>query len=66
VAPPWSHHGDDGQRPRLLPPEEELRLLDLDPQAWEAVLVETRTRAATGRDEEPGTLEDGVLLLRRR
>ncbi|KXZ58666.1 Thioredoxin reductase [Microbacterium laevaniformans] len=65
-APPWSRHEEDGQRPRLLPPEEELRLLDLDPQAWEAVLVETRTRAATGRDGEPGTLEDGVLLLRRR
>ncbi|RKS93093.1 thioredoxin reductase [Microbacterium sp. AG790] len=65
-APPWSRHGEDGHAPRLLPPEEERALLDLDPQAWEAVLVETRTRTATGPGGEPATLEDGVLLLRRR
>lgn len=66
AAPPWSTGHGDGHTPRLLPPEEELRLLALDPDAWEHVIVETRRREVTDPDGRPATLEDGILLLRRR
>ena len=65
AAPPWAdpeqiaHH-------TFLSPAEELDELALDPAAWEVVLCETRSRAATGPDGEPGTLDDGVVLVRRR
>lgn len=66
APPPWSHDHDDGRAPRLLPPEEELRLLALDPADWQYVIVETRSREATGPDGEQALLDDGILLLRRR
>jgi len=79
AAPPWSRagsegqgghgdrrHGEDGHGPRLLAPDEELRMLKLDSTAWESVLVETRTRETQAPDGERVELEDGILLLRRR
>lgn len=64
-APPWAgnhHHG-----PRDFPsPAEELAALDLDETAWEITTAETRTREATGPDGEPGTLEDTIVVARRR
>lgn len=66
AAPPWARHGEAGHGPRLLPPDEELRLLALDPDEWEEILVETRQRTASGPDGERVVLDDGILLLRRR
>ena len=65
AAPPWAdpeqiaHH-------QFLIPAEEVAELDLDQGDWHVVLAETRTREATGPDGEPGVLDDGVVLVRRR
>lgn len=63
APPPWAsfghHHG-------LVGPDEELTALGLDPQTWAEELVESRFREATGPDGTPATLEDGVVLVRRR
>lgn len=65
AAPPWAdpekvaHH-------TFLTPAQEVDELALDPDGWEVVLCEVRSRAATGPDGEPGTLDDGVVLVRRR
>lgn len=64
AAPPWS--SGEGHAPRLLPPDEELRMLALDPADWETRVVEIRPRETRGPDGEPALLDDGVLLLRRR
>ncbi|WP_119698181.1 SAM-dependent methyltransferase [Microbacterium halotolerans] len=64
-APPWAGDAHAGHH-RFLAPEEEREMLALDPDAWEVVLSETRERATTSPDGEPSTIEDGVLLLRRR
>ena len=64
-APPWAgnhHHG-----PRDFPsPAEELDALSLDEAAWDTQMAETRTREATGPDGERATLEDTVVVARRR
>lgn len=65
AAPPWAdpeqiaHH-------TFLSPAEEVAELGLDGGDWDTVLVETRTRTATGPDGQEGVLDDGVVLLRRR
>jgi SAM-dependent methyltransferase len=65
AAPPWAdpeqiaHH-------TFLSPADEVDELALDPAGWAVALCETRSRAATGPDGEPGTLDDGVVLVRRR
>lgn len=62
--PPWadlSHHAAHD----FPTPEQELAELELDQDAWRAVIVETRTRAATSPDGEPVQLTDGVLLVQR-
>jgi len=67
AAPPsWAgaDHAHAGHR--FLPPREEYAALGLDPSEWEPVIVEARTRDVIGPDGEPGTIDDGVLLLRRR
>ena len=66
APPPWSRGHGDGHAPRLLPPEEELRLLALAPDAWERVIVDIRDREVTGPEGEQAVLKDGILLLRRR
>lgn len=64
APPPWaeahvhSHRFQSGA--------EEVAALDLDPEAWEVRVAEERTREVTTPDGEPATLEDGVVLLRRR
>lgn len=62
AAPSWapSHGGD------FPSPESELAMLDPDPDEWETVTAEVRTRAITGPDGAPATLDDSVVVLRRR
>lgn len=68
--PPWAkaHEHTDPRwlEHRFLSPAEEVAELGLPPEQWETVLAETRQREATGPDGEPATLDDGVVLLRRR
>ncbi|WP_371030123.1 class I SAM-dependent methyltransferase [Pseudoclavibacter sp. JSM 162008] len=47
-------------------PEREIADLALPADGWETVITELRTREVTSPDGEPGTLEDSVVLLRRR
>ena len=64
-APPWAEghgHGDH----RFPGPAEELAGLQLDEAEWETALCEVRARPARGPDGAHATLEDGVVLLRRR
>lgn len=63
APPPWAaahHHA------ALPTPDDELRTLALDASAWTVVLAETRERTATGPDGKPASLQDGVVLARRR
>lgn len=78
--PPWakSHdhgehgddreHGDDGAHAahHSVSPDEELAGLQLDDQAWEVLISEVRSRDAVGPDGERATLQDTVVLARRR
>ena len=78
AAPPWSrmaqhdaeHDGDghdDGHgHHHFRSAAEELDDLALPVADWETALAEVRTREATGPDGEHATLEDSVVLLRRR
>ncbi len=64
-APSWAadeHH----EGPVLHTPEEEWRQLALDPDIWTVERAEVRRRSITGPDGNAATLDDGVLLLRRR
>lgn len=64
APPPWA---DASAHLHEMPsPAQDLAELALDDGAWEAVVVDTRSRGITGPDGEDATLEDGVLLLRRR
>ncbi|MGA7835285.1 MAG: methyltransferase domain-containing protein [Acidimicrobiales bacterium] len=65
VAPPWmADH--DGHHHRLLSAVEERESLSLDNTEWDDVVVETRSRMATGPNGEQATLDDSVVVLRRR
>ncbi|MFV0434671.1 MAG: FAD-dependent oxidoreductase [Leucobacter sp.] len=70
AAPPWASeaHGPHGAHgPHDFPqPESELAALDLDPESWEIVTAEVRTREASGPDGAPATLDDTVVVVRRR
>jgi len=64
APPPWAtgldrHHHD------FHTPAEELEALGLHPTQWEALVAETRLRAATGPDGQPAELEDAIVLARR-
>lgn len=65
VAPPaWvqdkhAHHG------QMLSPSEELEFLELTDE-WEVILSETRSRPITAPDGSPSSIDDGVVLVRRR
>ena len=63
--PPWVTvpHGHEH---RFLSPSEEVGQLALEPGAWEVVLAETRSREAMSPDGEQATLDDVVVLIRRR
>lgn len=65
TAPPWATRHAHGEH-RFLTPEEELRGLDLDAAEWETSVCEVRARRAAGPTGEVVTLEDAVVLLRRR
>lgn len=63
-APPWARHRHG---PRDFPtPAEELELLGLDEARWNIETAEVRQREATGPDGENATLEDTVVVARRR
>lgn len=55
-----------GHQHHFLSPEEDLAQLELDPQDWEVVHAETRPRETTTPDGEAATLDDVVVLIRRR
>lgn len=65
AVPPWADV-PDGHHHRFLSPSEEIDALDLDPAAWDVRIAEIRTRPATTPDGEQATLDDSVILLRRR
>ncbi|WGD38168.1 FAD-dependent oxidoreductase [Lysinibacter sp. HNR] len=50
----------------FLSPSEEVAQLALDPDAWETILSETRSRRTVAPDGTPATLDDVVVLIRRR
>lgn len=66
VAPPaWvkdkhAHHG------KMFSPAEELEFLELTDDEWEVILSETRSRQITAPDGSPSSIDDGVVLVRRR
>jgi SAM-dependent methyltransferase len=61
--PPWSTHRHE----QVLPtPEQEIQMLALPPREWEVLVAEIRSREATGPQGERATLDDSVVLLRRR
>lgn len=79
APPPWSRMAqhdaehardhDDGEHHHdheWLTAAEELAQLALPADEWATVVAEDRTREATGPDGEHATLEDSVVLLRRR
>lgn len=66
AAPPSWAAGHDIAGHRFLSPEQELAELALDPTLWSTELAETRRRAVTAPDGSPATLDDTVVLVRRR
>jgi SAM-dependent methyltransferase len=64
APPPWATplHAGHNDFPT---PEGDIADLRLAEGEWEVVTAEVRTRAATGPDGEPATLDDSVVLLRR-
>lgn len=65
AAPPWAdehakHHH------HFLTADEEVQELDLPADEWETELAEVRTREAIGPDGSQATLDDVVVLLKRR
>ncbi len=65
ASPTWADV-PAGHQHRFLNPEEELTQLDLDPEGWEVIHAETRPRETTTPAGEPATLDDVVVLIRRR
>lgn len=63
-VPPWSHA--DAQHADFPDLHEELAALALDASAWDTVIAETRPRPVTAPDGTASTIDDAVLLLRRR
>ncbi|MEU0313200.1 bifunctional NAD(P)/FAD-dependent oxidoreductase/class I SAM-dependent methyltransferase [Nocardioides sp. NPDC006273] len=64
AAPSWADAAMHEHR--FLDAKEELEALDLPEDAWETVVLEHRDRPVTSPSGEPATLEDSVVLLRRR
>ncbi|QWW20404.1 methyltransferase domain-containing protein [Schaalia sp. 19OD2882] len=70
APPPWARGhlstGDGSAHGHHLhAPDKELALLDLDPDAWQKILVEIREREASGAEGTTAILKDGAILLRR-
>ena len=80
AAPSWAadefqaqhdHSADDSQHdhhgPAAFPsPQDELSMLEPDPQEWETLRAEVVTRDTTSPDGSPARLDDTIVLLRRR
>ncbi|MEI7057141.1 bifunctional NAD(P)/FAD-dependent oxidoreductase/class I SAM-dependent methyltransferase [Nocardioides sp. CCNWLW239] len=64
AAPPWADAS--AHEHTFLDAKGELEELDLPEDAWETVVLEHRNRPVTSPSGEPATLEDAVVLLRRR
>ncbi|MER7556409.1 FAD-dependent oxidoreductase [Nocardioides sp. NPDC126508] len=64
AAPPWADAA--AHTHRFLDAKEELEALDLPEETWETVVLEHRDRPVTSPSGEEATLEDSVVLLRRR
>ncbi|GAB2519300.1 A1S_2505 family phage non-structural protein [Paramicrobacterium agarici] len=62
AMPPWSHHHDHADMPTL---QSELAAVGADAD-WDVVVAETRGRQATSPDGDEVTVDDNVVLLRRR
>ncbi|MEP6843933.1 MAG: class I SAM-dependent methyltransferase [Pseudolysinimonas sp.] len=65
APPPWSNFAQHHPEP-MPQPADELAALDLPTVRWEVEIAEVRVREATGPDGQHATLDDGVVLLRRR
>lgn len=63
--PPWASVATSDRR-RFLSPEEELAQLELDPRDWEVIHAEVRRRDTVAPGGEPASLDDVVVLVRRR
>jgi SAM-dependent methyltransferase len=64
-SPSWSE-GHDHADHRRIDPSQELTDLDLEAGGWATLVRDVRPRQATGPHGEQATLNDSVLLLRRR
>lgn len=64
AVPPWADLPAD-HRHHFLAPADEIEALALDPDGWQVLLAEVRTRPATTPDGEQATIDDSVILLRR-
>lgn len=62
TAPPWAKHGHHLE----LTPEQESAALALDPALVDLVTCETRPREAVSPSGETATIDDSVLVYRRR
>lgn len=65
APPPWVRELPP-EAPILRDPREELTLLALPEDEWAIVIVENRPRDIEDPDGKAATIDDGVLLLRRR
>jgi len=65
APPPWSNLAA-GHDHLFLSPDQELDALGLPTSQWQVVTAEVRRRAATAPDGSAATLDDSVVLLRRR
>ena len=62
-----SQHDHDHHGPAAFPsPQDELSMLEPDPQEWETLRAEVVTRDTTSPDGSPARLDDTIVLLRRR
>ena len=65
ALPPWTREAP-AHLPPMFTPEEELEVLALDPDVWVIERADLVPRATVDPDGRPATLQDGVLLIRRR
>ncbi|MGC3993420.1 MAG: class I SAM-dependent methyltransferase [Propionicimonas sp.] len=65
APPPWATQLD-GHHHVFPTPASDLAALDLAEGEWDVVAAEVRGRSATGPDGESATLDDTVVLVRRR
>lgn len=64
-SPSWASHAEHAHAEPLVGPAEQVSQLALDDR-WDVEVAELRTRQVTAPDGSPATLEDSVVLVRRR